>query len=262
MQVVYEYTRKILQMSKLHEMAQPTKEITNTIFYHGTSEEEYAVGIWEEGLLANLKHSLYRGKINQAMKDHVYLTSSLTTAVDYSNEPSLITDGSVEYGFLILFSGEDLVDIYPDEDDFERILYNYFGNHFTPDQQLAFTWIEKYLDLLEIPSDEWLDNEGLDDEWLTFYPTLRAGLKHGGSEYALASAKVIIPHLDLNEILLILAQDRTHNIAHKGSLHPIEVWAHPKKVGRLPRNWAEYRTNAKLLAYSDSEILSPHEVDE
>jgi len=232
--------------SKLQEMAQPTEDETEAYWYHGTPKEEFAKGIWENGLQPNqLDNSKYKDKIHQTMKDHVYLTTNLHTAL-----ASAMQGEGNDIPFILEFNGQDLYDIFPDEDEFGKYMEEYFIH---PEALKERNWLENYRTALEVSPSEWLSNEGIDADWRQLYPTLLDGLQHTWFDYQVACAKLIIPQLTPDEIYTVLANGY-HNLAHKGALHPVSCHrlSASYSVNYFSMDWEQIRENSVLVASGNS----------
>lgn len=109
----------------LTEIAQPTKELKSSTLYHGTPKKSGYQGILDHGLKfdSDLVAQKYKGQENFAPMHGVYLTKEFGNAVRYSFMSEVSDEQYQEYvnkeplGYVFEFSGEDLSEVSPDEDE-------------------------------------------------------------------------------------------------------------------------------------------------
>ncbi len=233
-------------------MAQPSADIASQTWLHGTFKQEYAKGIWENGLQPNLlSNSPYKGEIWQTMDDHVYLTTNSRTAITSCRSRNDVDDPT-QLPFILEFDGQDLINIFPDEDEFGTYMMGYFRN---PDFHSDREWLEKHRSVLEVNPKTWLEDSGLDAEWEYLYDTLLEGLSKGWFDYKVACGKMIIPKLTSEEVYSVLTDlpEGSHNLAHKGILHPTNCYRLTENPDNfLYQTWEYVKENSVLVASGDS----------
>lgn len=227
----------------LSEMANPSNEIKNKVYYHGTYKEENAKNILKIGIqppLIDLKLLNKKGPNLVPVNGKIYLSQTLKNVIPYilgANMaehlfPENIIKKEGQYGFLFIINGKDLSDIQPDEDCIGRLIYlNYKGDR----KKLYKFYGYKMKDLPELSKEDILEikNSHEGPKWLRDIAeqilTPKQIRKVDDGEYIMwahAGKKIVKRLSDWQKIELI--EKYGVNIAHTGPIMPIEAWRFDK----------------------------------
>lgn len=114
----------------LIEIFAASDEMKSNIFYHGTPSKAGFEGIKKEGLKIDpdIEKTKYKGQENFAPLPGVYMTKEFGNAIRYSFMSNVEDDEWLDYikqepnGYIFEFSGKDLTQITPDEDELGSII--------------------------------------------------------------------------------------------------------------------------------------------
>jgi oligoribonuclease (3'-5' exoribonuclease) len=230
------------------EAAPTPSDFASRKFYHGTSDQKRAEGIWKDGILPDLS-TTPETNISRPVAGRVYLATNVKESIPYvlggamagSEIPKEWIDKS-RYGYLFVVSGASLGDIQPDEDQVGQAVHD-----------RAFPWVEDYLKVLraEIPeeADEEEDEEGNlipQDDPYRYHDNLLAQIDSG--EYAawIKAGHVLLETLTDEEKMDVI--NRYGNVAHQGKVLPIEMWQFDKKLSeKLKPNGSNFFKLAKRV---------------
>lgn len=198
--------------SYLVEMATPSQHHKNVVYYHGTSTEAKAKSIFTHGLDPSETIVKY-GSRNSQMKPEegsVYITPQLQYAMIYAlggdffghnpNQNDIKRDG--EFGYVFEISGNELVNIGPDEDAVGELIYRAMDKSLKPNENVAANIVLKYVKHLT-------DNQF-------------KKIKDGQYSYFASGGKKINKFLSDSDKLLII--DSGSHISHKGKLKISKCW--------------------------------------
>jgi hypothetical protein len=206
------------------EMAIPRESDKAKVYYHGTSTEKAAKGIFEKGLDPYHTEIKWENK-NGNMKpqdNRVYITPDLHYAMIYGIGGDMAGHDCTrditrygQYGFVFEFSGDILKDIKPDEDQVGEFVYYLLNKN-----DEYYKTIPKYIELNKklMPISSSL--LALADKWLT--PRQMKLIKDGEYEYYAKGGKKLISKMS-DEMLLKLIDCGTH-VAHLGNLYPSKCY--------------------------------------
>jgi hypothetical protein len=114
--------------------AKPTENIKNKLYYHGTDRQKYGERIIKDGVL---KPDKDEGKVYltpDILYAYIFSVGSTDFGKELDREKVLkdsknATDLEKEpFGYIFVVDGEDLKDIYPDEDGISYILFYLYTN--------------------------------------------------------------------------------------------------------------------------------------
>lgn len=115
----------ILLKNIIKEMAIPSENHKNMIWYHGTSKEEFGKSILNDGFIKPPEITFKKSSQLTPVRNRVYITTDLEYALTYAlganmvgNDLSGWTSATKEgkYGYLFVIDGKELTNIQPDED--------------------------------------------------------------------------------------------------------------------------------------------------
>ena len=115
---------------RIDEVIQPSQELQSSVLYHGTPTKVGYQGISSQGLKVdpNVISTKYKGQENFAPLPGVYMTKDFGNAVRYSFMSNVSDEQYAEYikqepyGYVFEFSGKDLSEVTPDEDELGKFL--------------------------------------------------------------------------------------------------------------------------------------------
>jgi oligoribonuclease (3'-5' exoribonuclease) len=230
------------------------EEFKSMRFYHGTSDEKKAQGIWKQGILPDLS-TTPETSVARPVAGRVYMAANLRDAIPYvlggafagSTIPKSYFKGS-PHGYLFVVDGASLGDIQPDEDQVGRAVHDRISHN---EKDLA--WIDKYLDDIEAEQPEF-DTE-IEDEKGNLVPNSNPFIHHQNllkqikfGEYAgwIRAGHVLLPLLTDAEKMSVIK--RYGNVAHHGKVLPIEMWQIDKKDSKeLKEDGSNFFEVAKLV---------------
>ena len=209
-------------------MAMPREVDLAKTYYHGTSKEENAKNILQNGiqppdLTLKKKHKL------TPVKGKVYITPALDYALIYAlganmigqdmSKDSDITVKKEFYGYIFVIDGKQLKDIQPDEDGVGEILYDYIAAK-NGETTVAGSGLDKE-QLLKL---EWLDN--LAKQVLTPLQYPKVIRYDDYADFAVAGKKLNNSMSERQKLELI---DAGAHIAHGGEIGFKECWKIDKR---------------------------------
>lgn len=204
---------------KLQELfeATPSEHHRARTYYHGTGSDHAARSIWASGLdpsKTEVKYGTKKSKL-RPQEDSVYITQDLSYAMIYALggryfglPPSQIKIGS-EFGYVFEISGQDLVDIGPDEDSIGELAW-------------------KAANKLVKPGDREIRAANLALSLASKYATSTQYKKLVDCDYstwAVVGKKINARLTDEQKLLFI---DAGVHIAHKGKLKVSKCWKFSK----------------------------------
>lgn len=185
-------------------------------YFHGTSKEEYALSIIENGIVPP-DLTLRKGNL-RPVEGKVYITPKLTYAIIYCLGGDMsghkISDRMIEndgrYGYLFVVDGKNIINsIEPDEDSVGELIYN-----------------EKY---------QWLNS--LAQQYIS--PNNYRKLMDGEYEFFVRTGKILNKRMNDQQKMLII--DSGAHIAYDGSVFPDEVYKFDKtKSEQLMKTGANF----------------------
>lgn len=98
----------------IKEMAFPNDNIKTKIYYHGVYNYEIAGFVLENGITPPKKSRQKKGL--EAIKGGIYFAQKIKDSLIYARGLNN-KQRQYRYGFIFEISGEDLMDVFPDEDD-------------------------------------------------------------------------------------------------------------------------------------------------
>ena len=113
---------KIAYNGFLYEMAIPNSIILSKEYYHGVYNYEVAEFVLTNGIVPPIKNRQASGL--SPLKGSVYITPKINVAALYArgiNKKQII----YRYGFIFKINGNELIDIYPDEDEIDSLMRSY-----------------------------------------------------------------------------------------------------------------------------------------
>lgn len=215
----------------LLEMANPTKEIKSSVFYHGTYDRNGGDGVEHASNIANsgIVPPDLEGKKETHLTPvhgHTYSTPDIGYAQMYALGGNFaghdFSDSNWKpkhtYGYIFSFSGKRLSDVQPDEDSVGEL----YGRGKVPD---------------------------FVNELAKKHTTIRTRnmTKEGVYSYYAKLGKQIIPHMTDDQKLELIHKHGAH-VANKGSITPDRVYRIPMgKVKHLNRDGSNFFDHAEEL---------------
>jgi hypothetical protein len=212
-------------MHELFEMAAARVSDKNKAYYHGTSKEASALGIFKYGLdpeYTEIKYAGDKKKSNfKPQENRVYITPDLSYAMiygiggDYAGTDCTRDIKSMgQYGFVFEISGSDIHDIVPDEDSIGEFISMWL------DDSGYYKKIDP--DFFKKESELRVMNSviGLAAKHLT--DSQYRKVKDGEAEYWAKAGKKLIPYMSDEMKLKII--DLGAHVAHHGNIKPIKCY--------------------------------------
>jgi hypothetical protein len=209
-------------------MAMPREVDLAKTYYHGTSKEENAKNILQNGIQPPNLELKKKNKLTPE-KGKVYITPALDYALIYAlgynmagEDLSGVSDVKQKkefYGYIFVIDGKQLKDIQPDEDGVGEILYDYVAMK-NGKQTVAGSGLSKE----QLPKLEWLDN--LAKQVLTPLQYQKAIRYDDYADLAVAGKKLNRYMSDSQKLALI---DAGAHIAHGGKIDFKECWRIDKR---------------------------------
>lgn len=191
----------------IEEMAQPTEELRNKIFYHGTDSGVAAKSIWKNGL--NIQKVKIKNKYSKndpllPIENRVYITPDRIYAIGFAlGLNGTKNKSSDKYGYVFEFKGTELGDIQPDEDSIGESIAHYLKKSNYYNESLLIKKMSN-LTLKIFPKE-------IIDKLKTFDLNIMALV-----------GKEIVKHLSDNEKLEIISIGA--NIANEGIMLPNKMY--------------------------------------
>lgn len=209
----------------LMEFAKPRDIDKNKTYYHGTTKKHNALSILKSGIKSGNITFNDNYCSSTPYKNRIYMTPDLEYALTYAlgghwcaPKASLKEE---PYGYIFAIDGNDLVDIYPDEDAVAELLEFNKG----PDWLMAmYDDLKNELTFEDLPIDLRLPDLDDEDE---FVPTLEDYFDGIDSSFFIFIAKLLLNRMT-DEQLLSLIQDTTA-ISNIGSVKPVKAWKFNKQ---------------------------------
>ena len=230
-QSLIEVATKILQSSiRLEEMATPTKDIKDKVYYHGTYDRNGSDGVEVAKSIANngIVPPKLSGKEHNftPVENMAYTTPHLGYALMYAIGGDVAGAKNFKpkhsHGYIFVAKGNKLTDVQPDEDSVGQIFYNHqrYGNGPSFVSDLAM----KHSD----------------------YNT-RKKAKNGSYEHWAKLGKHIVPHMNDSQKLELIRDYGAH-IANKGNIMPDRVYRiATDKIPHLERSGSNFFDHAEEL---------------
>ena len=204
----------------LREMAAPSTDHPDTVYYHGTPIEKYAKSIMSAGEIKPPDLSNRSGPL-RPVDGMVYITPSIATVQMYALGGDMAGHNTPElekkygrYGYVFAIASKDLINIHPDEDSIGEMIYN--------EEESWLNQMAKY----------YLEEEPYDDGGqMLGYRNLYDAVM-GGEYDALATAGRYLVDVMSDEEKLSLI-DMGANIAHEGPLKPMAVYRLDRRKSKL-----------------------------
>ena len=226
------------------EMATPSSQIVDKLYYHGTKTKEAAKSIWKNGLVSSFTDDKYNGKkaLYRPVDGNVYVTTDLKYAIIYALGGVLMGSDYLEkrdpkgFGYLFVFNGTELNDIQPDEDSVGEMVHDCL--------------------LKQIHSDRHPDSV------INTSPTVRRLANKAKAEMSPRTIEKAIDGeysawIRIGKYLLSRMTDEQKlelidlgaHVANKGNMLPHQMWAIPyKQVKHLDRDGSNFFEYAKLIS--------------
>ena len=194
-------------------------------FYHGTPTHKQAQTVLKEGIQPDLSET--QG-LARPVEGRIYLSSNLDYAIIYLLGGDMAGHSLPEnwlkksrYGYLFVIEEDQLSQDYqPDEDQVGQAI-----------SERAFPWTEKYLDFLA-------EEDSVEDEDGDFQ-NLLSQLNMGYYAAWIKAGHLLLPKLSQAEKSDII--EKYGNIAHKGAIHPMQVWKFDKtKTPHLKKDGSNF----------------------
>ena len=204
----------------LREMAVPSTDHSNTVYYHGTRSDEHAKSIMKDGAIKPPDLSDRSGPL-RPVDGMVYITPSISYAQMYALGGNMAGHGTSQleeqhgrYGYVFAIAGKELSNIHPDEDSIGEMIHN------------------KDIPWLDHMARYYLEEEPYDDEGqgLGYHSLYDAVM--GGEFDAMATAGRYLVDVMSNEEKLSLI-DMGADIAHEGPLKPMAVYRLDRRKSKL-----------------------------
>jgi len=106
----------------LYEMAIPNSIILSKEYYHGVYNYEVAEFVLTNGIVPPIKSRQASGL--SPLKGSIYITPKIYAAALYAREINK-KQITYRYGFIFKIDGNELVDVYPDEDEIDSLMRSY-----------------------------------------------------------------------------------------------------------------------------------------
>ena len=203
---------------KVKEMAPPPISVKSATLYHGTPTLNNARGIIRNGLKFDPESiaQKYQGSENFAPLPGVYLSKDFGNAVRYSFMSEVPDDQYAEhikqepYGYVFEFSGQDLSQTSPDEDELGRLLEKFVKAKNPPPKLSAL--------IQSIPEN------------------LKSQLSHPdvSFETIAVAGKWLVSKLAPQTLQYLM--QRYINVVNYGIMKPVAVWKIPKPEQRFLRD--------------------------
>lgn len=103
-------------------MAAPTEQLLSKTYFHGVYNYEVAEFVLQNGIVPPKKSRQSPGKA--PLKGAVYVTPNIITAIQYASGLNN-KQKQFRYGFIFKIHGNELKDIYPDEDNIDSLFRSY-----------------------------------------------------------------------------------------------------------------------------------------
>ena len=200
----------------LYEMAVPTNIIMNKEYYHGVYKPSMAQFILDNGIIPPAKK---RSGYFAPVRGMIYLTPDIKYALYYAKGLDK-KQQIIRYGFIFVVSGNELKDVYPDEDSIAKLMIDYVHLLYKEEDIKA-----SYITGVK-PQDEHISSicERL------FKLLDRAEILHlrfGPTKFYAGIGKKLLKALSSDEIITIIEQGDA--IAHKGFVKPNSVYVVDKR---------------------------------
>jgi hypothetical protein len=200
------------------EAIKPSDRLQASILYHGTPMKDGYQGIVGQGLKVNpeLIAQKYKGQENFAPLPGVYMTTEFGNAVRYSFMSEVPDEKYAEYikqepyGYVFEFSGNDLSNVTPDEDELGNFLKQLVNSKNLQTNLLKI--VQSVPEELRIK----LQQPRVDFETI-----------------ALAGKWVVN---NISDSTMQYLMKRYHNVVNYGSIKPTAVWVIPKPNERFLRD--------------------------
>jgi|MDTB01.2.fsa_nt_gb hypothetical protein len=205
--------------SLLREMAAPSTDHSNTVYYHGTPTVKNAKSIMLHGVkppdLSDRTGNL------RPVDGKVYITPSIAYAQMYAlggnmagHDTSMFEKDYGRYGYVFVINGKDLKDIQPDEDSIGEMIYNE-----------EISWLNQMAEyyLQEEPYDD--GGQGLG------FANLYDALMNGEFDAMATGGRYLVDEMSDEEKLSLI--DAGAHIAHAGLLMPMETYRIDRKKSKL-----------------------------
>lgn len=240
-----------MDFKRFLELAEPREQDRAKTYYHGTNSIAKAKNILQNGLDPQQTDVKYQGRRKTYLspqQGHVYITPDLRYAIIYAIGGNFLGNSPPDwmleepYGAVLEFSGSQLQDINPDEDQVGEIL----NLLLTSPQEIA-----NYRYNSKVLADKNMVNRfiSIAKQVLTPLQYKNMSTKYGkGTEihYQANVGKKLVKHLS-NDIKHWLIDAGAH-IAHKGNLFPTRVWVINKRDSiKLANDGSNFFQVAKLL---------------
>jgi hypothetical protein len=225
---------KIAYNGFLYEMATPTDNIMSKEYYHGVYKPSMAQYILENGIVPPAKK---RSGYFAPVRGMVYLTPDIKYALYYAkgldNKQHLI-----RYGFIFVVPGNELKDIYPDEDSIAKLMIDYVHLLYKEQDTKAgyITGVKPQDDVISSICERMFK---LLDEAEILH------LRFGPVKFYAGIGKKILKALTNEDIINIIEQGDA--IAHKGFVKPSSVYV----IDKRKLNDNKYGKNYKFSDYSE-----------
>jgi hypothetical protein len=179
----------------IKEMAMPSMEHRNAMWYHGTSKEYIDKIIKDKALKPSESVTKSTRRLMAPVFGRVYLTANVKEAVDYAYFRSSIGNPA----YLVVVDGKSLVDVQPDEDIIADLLQ-------TKDTIKGFEWLGRMA-------------QSVDPKLYKKFQDM------GDYSYSVSLAKKIAKNLSNGQKIDLI--NRGMKIAHSGEIPISEVWELP-----------------------------------
>jgi hypothetical protein len=203
----------MLNIHLLNCMKNQVKKLSDNLYFHGTSNEANARMIMKEGILPDISKTQ---ELARPVDGRIYAAVHLKDAIPYmlggamaGHEIPKEWIKESRYSYMFIIKIENLENIQPDEDQVGQAIHD-----------ADFSWTERYSTyLMDL---ECIIDEGED----SFYHNLFEQIKAGEYEAWIAAGHALLPRLNNEEKQDIIR--KYGNIAHLGSVHPLESWKFDK----------------------------------
>lgn len=189
-------------------MAVPTKEVKSRTYYHGTCADEQKIkSIIKNGILPNMPTHYFEDA--KPVKNMVYITPDLNLAIDYASDPCL------ENSYIIVINGNDLLNIYADEDS---IAYFIWDHKIKYERHGNIPWWYRKEKTIKLEAPNWLIRLAKEKKVYDASPEKFSIAKLG---------KFLSKFLTSEQHLELISLGA--NIANKGKIKAKEIWKIPNE---------------------------------
>lgn len=201
------------------EAIEPSQALRTTVLYHGTPTRDGYQGIVNQGLEVNpeLIQKKYQSQENFApLPSGVYLTRNFGNAVRYSFMSNVSDEDYAAYieqepyGYVFEFSGQDLSQVSPDEDELGSFL-------------------KKIVNAKNLPPNLSRIVQAVPEE-------LRAKLQQPRVDFETIAIAGKWAINNITDATMQYLMQRYHNVVNYGKIQPRAVWVIPKPQERFLRD--------------------------